>query len=349
MRPLTIALLAGFAGSFLWAQQPKLQNAQLQTRPVSGSLDATFKAIVASQTTPAWIGYAAPQIPGDRQLCCTNTINGLAYYGCALEGNVTNPTFTPPDTVRLEGASEFFVFFRVENKQVQKVRSFSIDCNVDGGGLPFIWLTGVAPAQSVALLESLVPGAERRVVNGSISAIGMHRDPSADAALDRLVAPSQEEQTRREATLWLGNSRGRHGYEALVRIVKEDQSERIREAAVTGLAQSKEAEAIPTIVSVARDDKAPKVRQQALFWLAQKAERQISEDAIRRAIDQDPEVQVKKRAVFALTQIKNGDGVPMLIDIARNNKNPAVRKEAMHWLGQSKDPRAVKFFEDVLK
>ena len=345
MKPLTL-LMMGVGIAF---GQPRLQNARLETRAVSGSLDATFRAIVSSQSAPAWVGYAAPQIPGDRSMCCFNSINGVNYQGCALEGQaVTTPTFAPPDTVRLEGASEFFVFFRIENKQVQKVRSFSIDCNVDGGGLPFIWLTGVNPAQSVALLESVIPNAERKIVNGALSAIGMHRDPSADAALDRLTAPSQEEETRRQAAFWLGNSRGRHGYESLVRILKEDPSDRVREHAVFALTQSKEPEAIPTVVAAARDDKSPRVRQQALTYLAQRAERQISEDAIRRAIDQDPENQVKKRAVSALAQIKNGEGVPMLIEIARTNKNPVVRKEAMHWLGQSKDPRAVKFFEDVL-
>ncbi|MCU1275995.1 MAG: hypothetical protein JWO48_3426, partial [Bryobacterales bacterium] len=30
------------------------------------------------------------------------------------------------------------------------------------------------------------------------------------------------------------------------------------------------------------------------------------------------------------------------------NKNPAVRKQAMFWLGQSHDQRAVHFFEEVL-
>jgi hypothetical protein len=35
--------------------------------------------------------------------------------------------------------------------------------------------------------------------------------------------------------------------------------------------------------------------------------------------------------------------------VARTNSNPAVRKRAMHWLGQSKDPRAIDFFESVLK
>jgi hypothetical protein len=40
--------------------------------------------------------------------------------------------------------------------------------------------------------------------------------------------------------------------------------------------------------------------------------------------------------------------VPKLIEVARTNRNPAVRKQAMFWLGESKDPRAVKFFEEVL-
>jgi len=41
--------------------------------------------------------------------------------------------------------------------------------------------------------------------------------------------------------------------------------------------------------------------------------------------------------------------VPMLIDVARTSHDPEVRKQAMFWLGQSKDPRAVAFFEQVLK
>jgi hypothetical protein len=41
--------------------------------------------------------------------------------------------------------------------------------------------------------------------------------------------------------------------------------------------------------------------------------------------------------------------VPLLIDTARRNRNPVVRKQAMFWLGQSNDPRALSFFEEVLK
>jgi len=34
--------------------------------------------------------------------------------------------------------------------------------------------------------------------------------------------------------------------------------------------------------------------------------------------------------------------------VAKTNQNAAVRKQAMFWLGQSKDARALEFFAEVL-
>ena len=57
---------------------------------------------------------------------------------------------------------------------------------------------------------------------------------------------------------------------------------------------------------------------------------------------------MKRKAVFALSQLPADDGVPRLIQIARAHSNPAVRKQAFFWLGQSRDPRALAFFVEVL-
>ena len=38
----------------------------------------------------------------------------------------------------------------------------------------------------------------------------------------------------------------------------------------------------------------------------------------------------------------------MLLDIARQHPQPRVRKEAIFWLGQSGDARALDFFEEIL-
>jgi len=43
-----------------------------------------------------------------------------------------------------------------------------------------------------------------------------------------------------------------------------------------------------------------------------------------------------------------GDGVSMLIQVARTNRNPVVRKEAIFWLGQSHDERALSYLEEIL-
>ena len=40
--------------------------------------------------------------------------------------------------------------------------------------------------------------------------------------------------------------------------------------------------------------------------------------------------------------------MPLLIEVARTNRSPKVREQAIFWLGQSGDPRALEFFEEVL-
>ncbi|MEO7143960.1 MAG: HEAT repeat domain-containing protein [Bryobacteraceae bacterium] len=320
-----IVLLA-FCATAANAQPPRLENARIQTRNVNGNLETQFRSLVAAQSDPAWIGYQLPAVAGHQRMCEE-----------ALEGR--NGAVNPA------APQEFYVFYRINQKKVEKIRTSSPDCVIDAGGLPVYWLTGVAAPQSVALVETLLPQLPN---NSAIAAIALTNDPAADASLDRLVGANQPEQIRRDAAFWLGNSRGRHGYEMLLRVLHEDPSDRVREHAIFALSESREPDAMRAIIQAAHDDKSPHVRGQALFWLAQRAAHQVAATEIGAAILNDPEIEVKRRAVFALTQIPKGDGVPLLIEVARTNRTPAVRKQAMFWLGQSKDPRAVKFFEEIL-
>jgi hypothetical protein len=292
----------------------------METRAVTGGLDATMRAIVNAQSSPAWVGYAVPILPGDRQMCCWNN----SVRGCFLEpgNNDRTVVVTNNQTIKLEGPTELVALYRVENRQIGKVRSFSPECELDAGGLPFIWLTSVNAAESVKLLEGIArdsAGAVRernRRADSAVSAIAMHADPAAEQALEGLLAASQPDDLRRRA--------------------------------VGGLAQRNNPQALNLLVGVAHNDKSPHVRGQALFWLAQRAGQKVAEAAINDAIANDPETEVKKKAVFALTQMPSGEGVPLLIQVARTNRNPEVRKQAMFWLGQSKDERALAFIEEVL-
>lgn len=123
---------------------------------------------------------------------------------------------------------------------------------------------------------------------------------------------------------------------------------RVVQSALAALIWHPGNEPLDTLVAAARDDRRPFARSQALFWLSQRAGQQAV-GAIRNAVDNDPETDVKRKAVFALSQLPKNEGVPLLIEIAQNNRNREVRKQAMFWLGQSKDPRAISFFEQILK
>ncbi len=58
----------------------------------------------------------------------------------------------------------------------------------------------------------------------------------------------------------------------------------------------------------------------------------------------------KQLANSALSAIaRHQDGAPALIELAhRTQVSPQIRQEAVRWLGRSKDPRAIKFFDDIL-
>jgi len=57
---------------------------------------------------------------------------------------------------------------------------------------------------------------------------------------------------------------------------------------------------------------------------------------------------LQERALFAITQVKNNQGVPHIIEIAKKHKNLEIRKKAIFWLGQMKDEDAMKALEEIL-
>jgi len=337
------------------AEAPRIENAKLETRAVGASLNATFRELSGKAETPEWIGYAVEEVAGEHSACCDNNWNNGNCGTCRLEkengGSIS--TSHADGSVKLEGARQLVVLYRLEAKQVVKIRVASEDCELDAGGLPFVWLTGVKAPESVALLATYVRSSdieehgERKIGNGTLTAIALHADASADRALESFAAPEQREALRRQAAFWMGAARGKTGLTALQRMAKTDPSSDVRAHVAFALSVSHEGGALDEIIRMAHDDTSSHVRGQALFWLAQKAGKKAV-GTITGAIENDPDTEVKKKAVFALSQLPKDEGVPKLIEVAQTNRNPAVRKQAMFWLGQSNDPRALQFFEKVL-
>jgi hypothetical protein len=318
------------------ADQPRIVNGKLETRAAAKGLESEVRALVSASSSPLWIGYGVPMVEGRNETCSQSLSLETGNTGARDSGRVA-----------LEGERTLLVFLRAEKGQIGRGRAFSANCEVDAGGATVLFLSGGRAEESISLLSPLATGSDRHLSDFAVMAVASHAGPAADAALDKFLDPARPESLRERTTFWLGAARGRRGCERLLRLVREDPSDNVREKAVFALYVSKEPAAVDGIVGAAQNDKSPKVRGQALFWLAQKASSKAA-GAIAQAIQNDPDTEVKKRAVFALSQLPKEDGVPRLIEVARTNKNPAVRKQAFFWLGQSKDARALQFFQDVL-
>jgi hypothetical protein len=105
----------------------------------------------------------------------------------------------------------------------------------------------------------------------------------------------------------------------------------------------------PRLLEIARNDDVDRgTRSQAVFWVGQQAGEKAAEGLREVVGEAKLDRDVRLQAVFALSQHKDG-GVPMLIDIAKTSKDPEVKKQAIFWLGQSRDKRALDYFEAILK
>jgi len=371
---MALVLMASAAGL---AQQPKVTHAQMATR----SGDNLQREISAAQA-PTWFGYTVPATHWVNSSWGDNVLH--------LEGDDQQIVSQPDDSANVPPA---MILLRVTSGKVDRVLIEQTDREVDAGGLAFVWLTGVNPADSVKTLRSVVeasiaeaakasaaklapvtttdrerarierdmqraPEREfRRMQDRGMTAIAFTNIPEATAALKSFTAASYPPNVREKAAFWLANERGVEGFKTDAELVKSDKDDAFREKLVFDLTLVKGASrgaAIDALIAVAKTDSAQKVRSQAQFWLAQMAGKKLVDDSrIARALndsaEDDPEVAIRKSAVFALSRLPADQGVPELIQVASSSKDATTRKEAIFWLGRSKDPRALEFLEKVVK
>lgn len=106
----------------------------------------------------------------------------------------------------------------------------------------------------------------------------------------------------------------------------------------------------PSLLRLARDTRLSQERRRtAVFWLSQEAGAVAGRALDSIAGDEGGDLEIRKQAVFALSQRSPEEGVPALIRVVHTNRDPELRKTALFWLGQSDDPRALEVFEEILR
>jgi HEAT repeat protein len=244
------------------------------------------------------------------------------------------------------------------------------------------WMSGVAPADAVQPLTRLArSGSETRSLReGVVMALAQLRDGAGVPALIEMAGRDDAEHWLRErAIFWLGNTESDRARATLRTLASSDtlardlrdqaifalgfldrrgengpflrslygrlDDRRLKDKIIQSVAQLDEEADQRWLVDRVLDTREPvDLRKQALFWRGQK-----HDSALRDLIALYPKLDsrdLREHYVFVLSQRHERDAVDKLIDLARTDSDREIRAKATFWLGQSRDPRAMKYLED---
>jgi hypothetical protein len=89
------------------------------------------------------------------------------------------------------------------------------------------------------------------------------------------------------------------------------------------------------------------MRKQALFWAGQSGG--ATTESFAQLYDKMTDHEIKNQLIFVFSQRgRDPKAVDKLVDIAKTEKDKELQKQAVFWLGQSRDPRAVKYLEELI-
>lgn len=168
-----------------------------------------------------------------------------------------------------------------------------------------------------------------------------------DGSVDRVQAMvGGDWDTRTEGVLNLGMlpAEAAAGY---LLSLGENLSGKPASRAITAAALVDSVTIWPTLLRLAKKGERPRgARHEALFWLSVFAGDKSAGTVDVLDHDGDDE---KSHALFVLHELKHGEGRAELLRIAKDHKDPMVRRRALFWLGQDGDPRAIDLFEQILR
>lgn len=202
--------------------------------------------------------------------------------------------------------------------------------------------------------ESILVLLYRRAENNKAGQPG----PGSAAALRKLMEIARNEpdaDTRQSAIHWLSRRGGPEALATLIQLYDSEKSDDVKEGILHMLSHRSEPEAKAKLQAIAKGDPNPDRRRSAL----QVMYRDANISTLSDIYDTEKTEDMRQTVVFligrAATTEKPAEpqsqklALRKLMQIAKGDASVEIRREALRWLGRSKDPEASKFIEDILR
>lgn len=211
------------------------------------------------------------------------------------------------------------------------------------------WLGQLRDDRAVTMLEEILKTEkDEDVLDKAVFALSQHRSARAATLLrDLAQRDNAPKQQREQAIFWLGQQKGGENADLLIGLFARVSDDDLKDKIIFSLGQMRSAATDKWMLDLATNDKEDvEVRKKALFWAGQN--RTVSAEALGQMYDRMSDHEMKEQVIFVMSQRRDAGTLDKLIDIARNDKDRELRKRAVFWLGQSKDPRARKAIEELI-
>ena len=210
------------------------------------------------------------------------------------------------------------------------------------------WLSQVGTDRAVGALDSILRfSKDPAIQDKAVFALSQQDNPRAQQAL-RTYAEREgiPEATREKAIFWLGQKQTADNAGFLRSLYGKLKSQDLKKKVLFSLSQMGGEENGRWLLGVARDtSQSLEMRKQALFWAGQGG---VSIGELTKLYANVSDKEMRAQLIFVYSQRDEPAALDQLIDIAKHDPNPDLKKRALFWLGQSEDSRAVQALQDII-
>lgn len=211
------------------------------------------------------------------------------------------------------------------------------------------WLGRNSDESVLDLLKEAAQSPDTEVTGAAIFALKQHRSPRASEFLLELARGASSPETRRNAIFWIGQRHTDAAADDLMKIYEVEKDVEIKKQILFALSQNRSPSARAKLSETASSGGDVELRKQAIFGLSQLRDEASVIETLAQMYDSEKNNEVKEQLIFAFKQSSQKTGLRKLMQIAKGDASVEMRKKAIFWLGQSRDPEAVKFIEEILK
>jgi HEAT repeat protein len=211
------------------------------------------------------------------------------------------------------------------------------------------WLSQVNTDRAVSALDSILrTSKDRALQEKAVFALSQQDSPRAQQALRGYAERSDlPAETREKVIFWIGQSGGAENEAFLRSLYGRLKEEGLRNKILFSVSQAGGPENGRWLLGVARDGAQPlELRKQALFWAGQSGASMADLAGLYTTMTDRA---LREQLIFVYSQREEPAAVDKLLDIAKRDPDPELRKKALFWLGQSDDPRAAKALQEIIE